>query len=153
MILKVKWALNWQVKALRMSRFMSYPFWARDLQELPIPGTAYSQPSVCCSSIHGWSSPAPVKFSCGDWKCCEVALIFFSLVLAFARSFNLVQKSVVKTSKVAPLQFFKSKGYLPFGRILPRSLTCVKSLYQIFFSFWKSRHICFICQGLNLGCC
>lgn len=38
MILKVKWALNWQVKALRTSGFMSYPFWARDLQELPSSG-------------------------------------------------------------------------------------------------------------------
>lgn len=103
---------------------------------------ASSQPRVCCSSLHYWSSPAPVKLGCGDWKCCEVALICFShWFLPFARSFNLGQKSVVRTSKVASLQFYKSKGYLPFGRILQSSVNRVRSLYQIFFSFWKSRHI------------
>lgn len=94
-----------------------------------------------------------MKFGCGDWKCCQVALIFFShWFLPFARSFNLVQKSMVRTSKVASLQFYKSKGYLPFGRILQSSVNHVKLLYQIFFSFWKLRHICFVCHGLNVRC-
>lgn len=97
---------------------------------------AYSQQSVCCTSLHYWSSPTPVKFGCGDWKCCEVALIFFShWFLPFSRSFNLVQKSVVRTGKVASLQFYKSKGYLPFGRILqssePRQVTLPNLLLEI----------------------
>lgn len=74
---------DWQVKALRMSGFVSYPLWARVLQEL-----AWER--VCI--LHSWvlpvhngasaapasiiDTPPPPKCGCDDWKCCKAAPLF-----------------------------------------------------------------------------
>ena len=82
---------------------------------------------VCCFIFHLWSSPSPLKFGCGDWRCWAVVLIIFWLDLTFYQELSfglglfvsfLKQKSVMETGKITYLSLVlqKQKLFNPWVR-------------------------------------